>query len=264
MEPEKGSMAHPAEEIGVGRLPEPAAILERICLLLPPVGQLSGMTITVTAGPTREALDPIRYLSNHSSGKMGFALAHEARRRGAQVNLISGPTSLPAPPGAHLKQVESTEQMRQAVLEQLPETRVLIMAAAPADFKPRLARPQKSKKEEAGGTHTLDLEKTPDILSEIASAKGERIFVGFALETENGPAHARRKLQQKNLDLVVLNHPRPDADSGMGKEVIQGTIISADGSEETLPVLTKEGMAGVILDWIQDLLTARTNTPTRT
>jgi phosphopantothenoylcysteine decarboxylase/phosphopantothenate--cysteine ligase len=263
MEPQAGSMAHPAEEPGVGRLPEPVAIFDRICGMLPPQGPLSQIDIIVTAGPTREAVDPVRYLSNYSSGLMGFALADEARRRGAEVHLISGPTMLAPPPGVQLLRVESAADMLQNVRELLRDSRALIMAAAPADFKPRKISPQKIKKENSSDTLALDLDKTPDILKELSREKGTKVFVGFALETENGLQNAQRKLQQKNLDLIVLNHPRPAADAGIGGSLIQGTIVSADGSAENLPAMPKQQMAGLILDRVQDLLATRSTAPTR-
>lgn len=263
MEPSEGSMAHPAEEPGKGRLPEPAAIFERICALLPPQGPLSGAMIVVTAGPTREAVDPVRFISNSSSGLMGFALAAEARRRGATVHLVTGPTSLPCPPGVQALTVESTEQMQQAVKEHLRGSQALIMAAAPADFKPRQISRQKLKKETSAETLSLELDKTPDILKSLAADKGARVFVGFALETENGSENARLKLRQKNLDLIVLNHPHPAAGTGIGQQALQGTIITADGSEEILPAMPKEELAGLILDRVQRLLAARSTAPTR-
>ncbi|MFH1863224.1 MAG: bifunctional phosphopantothenoylcysteine decarboxylase/phosphopantothenate--cysteine ligase CoaBC [bacterium] len=251
LEPVAGAMAHPLEEAGVGRLPEPTAILDAICRLLPASGALSGKTVVVTAGPTREALDPVRVISNLSSGKMGFALAAEARRRGARVHLISGPVEIPPPPGISVISVNSTEEMKEAVLQHFKDSQALIMAAAPADFKPATISAQKIKKDAARGTFRLNLQKTPDILQEAARLKGNRIIVGFALETEPGLSRAQRKLQEKNLDLIILNHPYPEPNTGLGKDAIQATIIHPDGSVEALPIMSKAETAAAIFDCLQ-------------
>jgi len=237
----------------VGRLPEPPIILDRICRLLPPSGPLTGVTITITAGPTQETIDPVRVISNFSSGRMGFALAEEARRRGATVHLISGPGSLPEPPGISVVHVTNTEEMREAVAEHFEDSRVLIMAAAPSDFRARNILQQKLRKESVGQVSTLEIEKTTDILMDLAAKKGNRLILGFALETEQGVDNARRKLREKNLDLIVLNHPNPGGDAGPGKQAIEGTIITAE-DEEVLPLMPKEAMARVILDRLQKLL----------
>jgi phosphopantothenoylcysteine decarboxylase/phosphopantothenate--cysteine ligase len=263
LEPEHGAMAHPSEDPGVGRLPEPSAIFDRICSILTPLGPLRGVTIAITAGPTREFLDPIRFLSNQSSGWMGYALAAEARRRGAEVFLVAGPSSLTAPPGVKIITVVDTAQMLTTVREHLPDSQVLVMAAAPSDFMLQHVHPQKIKKEKTGEVFSLELKRTTDILKKLASEKGDRVFVGFALETDNGVENARHKLKEKKLDLIVLNHPRPAADVGIGSPAIQGTLISADGSEQSLPAIPKEQMAGIILDRVQDLLTTRSTTLTR-
>jgi phosphopantothenoylcysteine decarboxylase/phosphopantothenate--cysteine ligase len=257
MDPEPGSMAHPSEEPGVGRLPEPAAIFARICALLPPQGSWSGINVIVSAGPTHEMIDPVRFLSNASSGLMGYALAEEARARGAQVCLISGPVSLAAPPGVQRVNVETTAQMREAIQGHLSDSQVLIMAAAPGDFKPHLPQPGKIKKHAGQDVITLELEKTPDILKSLAGAKQNKIFVGFALETDSGLENAQAKLKDKNLDLIVLNQPHPAGDTGLGSPNIQGTMIDAGGSVENLPAMPKTRMAGVICDRIQKLLMDR-------
>ncbi|RJP80245.1 MAG: bifunctional phosphopantothenoylcysteine decarboxylase/phosphopantothenate--cysteine ligase CoaBC [Candidatus Zixiibacteriota bacterium] len=254
MEPETGPMAHPREEPGRGRLPEPAAIHDHICRMLPPSGSLSGVTLTVTAGPTREAVDPVRFISNASSGAMGYALAEEARRRGAEVHLVSGPAALPAPPGVDLVRVTGVAHMLEAVQWSLASSQALIMAAAPADFQPRQTAAHKIKKESAGDSFTLELVMAPDILKSLAPLREGRIFIGFALETEEGPAHARRKLHDKNLDLIVLNHPSPAPGAGMGEARIQGALIGRDGTEEALPVMPKLQLAGIILDRLEALL----------
>jgi phosphopantothenoylcysteine decarboxylase/phosphopantothenate--cysteine ligase len=254
MEPETGLMAHPAEEPGPGRLPEPAAIFERICRMLPPQGTLSGVSVTVTAGPTREAIDPVRFISNASSGAMGYALAEEARRRGAVVHLISGPSHLPIPPGVEVVRVTSTAQMLEAVQWHLAASQALIMAAAPSDFQAGRIAEKKIKKESAGDRFTLDLTTTPDVLKSLGAPREGRVIIGFALETEAGVENARRKLHDKNLDLIVLNHPSPAPGAGMGEEAIQGTLISRDGTEEVLSILPKRRLAEIILDRLERLL----------
>ncbi len=256
MDPDEGLMAAPGEEPGIGRLPEPEAILDRICRLLPPEGTLSGVKVTVTAGGTREAIDPVRVISNLSSGKMGYALAAEARRRGAVVRLVSGPVSLPAPPGVEVEKVDSTADMLGALQSCYDDTQVLIMAAAPGDFRPARERKRKIKKEDQGGSFSLKLVKTPDILAQLSKSKGNRLLIGFALETDDGLAHARRKLQEKNLDMIVLNHPRSAAHAGVGKDAIQPTVIFADGEVVSHPVISKSDFARILLDEVEKRLSA--------
>ncbi len=257
IDPEKGPLAHPSEEPGWGRLADPAAILDRICRLLPPAGSLSGKTITITAGPTREALDPVRFLSNYSSGAMGYALAGEARRRGALVQLISGPVNLTPPPGLDVLHVENTAEMRSAVLEACKTSQALIMAAAPADFEPEQFSPKKIKKGSLGDSITLPLRKTPDILKELSATKGQKILIGFALETDDSLDHAKTKLSTKHLDLVVLNHPHPQEGAGMGRAAIKATLLEPQGLPEEFPAMRKTQMAGIILDRLENLLKNR-------
>ena len=257
MDPSEGPMAHPLEEPGWGRLPEPSEILDRICRLLPPSGSLSGVTLTVTAGPTREAIDPVRYISNFSSGRLGFSLAEEARRRGADVRLIGGPCDGAAPPGLDVLRVENTEEMAQAVAQHFGSSQALIMAAAPADFKPDQVQAQKIKKQGKGRGLNLPWQTTTDILQQLGKTKGSRILIGFALETEKGIENARAKLQGKNLDLIVLNHPHPAAGAGIGTNAIQAMLIGLDGAEEALPVMSKSALAGILLDRLEKLLTSR-------
>lgn len=253
MDPEEGLMASPREDPGVGRLPEPPRILDRICRLLPPQGPLSGITVTITAGPTAEAIDPVRVVSNLSSGRMGYALAAEARKRGADVRLVTGPVSLHNPPGLIIQKVRSTEEMRQAVFEHFEESRVLIMAAAPCDFKPGKTLTKKLKKEDSPDGLTLDLAMTQDILKEASDRKKDRLLVGFALETDAGIENARRKLLDKNLDLVILNAPEAGSRAGLGKDAILGTFVWPE-SEEVLPVMSKTDFAAAVLDRVQELL----------
>jgi len=257
LDPAEGPMAHPLEEPGWGRLPEAAEILDRICRLLPPSGSLSGVTLTVTAGPTREAIDPVRYISNFSSGRLGYDLAEEARKRGADVRLISGPCNLTAPPGLDIIRVENTEEMAAAVAQHFAASQALIMAAAPADFRPDQVQPQKIKKQGKPRGLDLQLRTTTDILQQHGKTKGSRILIGFALETEKGIENARAKLQGKNLNLVVLNHPHPAVGAGIGTNAIQATLIGLDGAEEALPVMSKSALASILLDRLEKLLADR-------
>ncbi|WP_282755625.1 bifunctional phosphopantothenoylcysteine decarboxylase/phosphopantothenate--cysteine ligase CoaBC [Desulfuromonas thiophila] len=243
VEPVCGSLACGWE--GKGKLAPVEEIFERALWLLTPQ-DLAGEHLLVTAGPTRERIDPVRYLSNDSSGLMGYALARAARQRGAQVTLVSGPTALPAPLGVNLRRVESAAQMLDAVLATLPAATLVIKAAAVADYRPCQMAAQKLKKQQMAAP-SLALEKTPDILSQIAACKGDRLVVGFAAETERLLEHARDKLERKGLDLIVANDV---TQAGAGFEcatnIVQ--ILHADGRCEALPCLTKWAVAHALLD----------------
>jgi len=249
VEPEYGELA--SGLIGSGRLAELSAILQAVEDLLHRQGDLKGETVLVTAGPTQEPLDPVRYLSNRSSGKMGFAIAEAARDRGAHVMLVSGPTALPTPPGVTRTDVTAAEEMYHAVLDRLEETTILIMAAAVADYRPSSQAAQKIKKREA---MTVELVRNPDILAEAGRKKGSRTLVGFAAETEELIQNAREKLAKKNLDLIVAN----DIRVGFGGETNRVTILDRQGSVEELPELTKREAAHRILDRVVAL---RKSTP---
>lgn len=249
--PEEGPMASPSEEPGIGRLPEPQTIFERICQELPPRGTLSGKKIVVSAGPTREAIDPVRVITNLSSGQTGFALAEEARKRGAEVYLIVGNIERPAPPGIQSVRADTTSEMLAAIEAYFNNCDVLIMAAAPSDFKAQTRSDSKLKKEEAGELLHLTLDKTPDILKTLAKRKKKQVVVGFALETDRVSDNARQKLEAKNLDLIIANHPGVDDNTGIGKGFIQGTLIDAGGSIEELPKLTKSEFARIVIDRIE-------------
>ncbi|HEV8125948.1 MAG TPA: bifunctional phosphopantothenoylcysteine decarboxylase/phosphopantothenate--cysteine ligase CoaBC [Gemmatimonadales bacterium] len=245
--PEVGPLAEgPSER--PGRMSEPEAILAHAVRLLEGKGHLAGRRVVVTAGPTREALDPVRFISNRSSGKMGFRLAEAAWRRGAEVVLISGPVALEDPTGICLERVETTEQMADAVRAALPTADILIMAAAPADF--RAAQPAPTKRPRGEGPTNLSLEATPDILVSTREARKKGAFiVGFALETGKAHPRAREKLEKKGLDLIVVN----DAlEPGAGFEVDTNrvTLISRKESRE-LPLMTKAQVADAILDHIE-------------
>lgn len=236
--------------IGPGRLAEVTKIVRAVEGLLLGRRDLSGQVILVTAGPTQEPLDPIRYLSNRSSGKMGYALAQAARDRGARVILVSGPTGLTPPADVELQAIQTAEEMREAVLRYLPEATVVIKAAAVADFRPATFLPSKIKK---GGTLTLELAPTPDILEEVGKRKGHRILVGFAAETEDLVKNAREKLFKKNLDLIVANDVTKEG-AGFAAETNVVTILDRDGGIEELPLLPKKEVAHRILDRVVKLL----------
>jgi phosphopantothenoylcysteine decarboxylase / phosphopantothenate---cysteine ligase len=245
MEPASGMLACGTE--GVGRLPEPVEIVERIKTHFHNAGSLQGVRIMVTAGGTREAIDPVRFIGNRSSGKMGYAIAAAAAERGAVVTLVSGPVSLPAPCGVKRVFVESAAQMRDAVLSCFPETDIVIKAAAVADFRPEYAAGQKIKK--SADTMTLTLVKNPDILAELGKLKTTQFLVGFAAETQELAAHAAEKLQKKNLDMLIandvtLNGAGFDADTNIVK------ILFRDGSTEDLPQMSKVDLGRTILDRI--------------
>lgn len=238
---------------GAGRLAEPADVVEAVRAALTPQ-DLAGEHVLISAGPTREAVDPVRYLSNHSSGKMGFALARVARRRGATVTLVAGPTALPPPPGVTCVRVESAREMAEALDAAWPRATVLVMAAAVADYAPARPAPQKMKKQDAA--LSLPLARTRDILTSLAARKGRRLVVGFAAETQHLPAEARRKLRAKRLDLVVGNDvTAPGAGFGSDTNVVH--LFDADGGDVALPVLPKEEVASRILDWVAARRTPR-------
>jgi len=246
VEPEEGELACGWE--GKGRLADPEAILETVKAALSPQ-DLAGERVLVTAGPTWEALDPVRFISNRSSGKMGFALARVAKRRGAAVTLVSGPTGLRPPPGVRFVQVESASQMRDAVMENLGEATVVVKAAAVADYRPEQIHEDKIKKEQEN--FVLSLTRTPDILAEVGARKGDRILVGFAAETRALLENARQKLIRKNLDWIVANDVTKPG-SGFATETNQVTLISREGTLEELPEMSKEEVAWVILDRVLD------------
>ena len=240
--------------VGPGRLVEPAEIVEAIEKLLVPSGDLTGEVVLVTAGPTREPLDPVRYISNRSSGKMGYAVADAAVRRGARVILVSGPTALDPPREAQVVPVETAQEMYEAVLGHLDAATVVIKAAAVADYRPKQVAREKIKKDER--VPEVTLESTPDILAEVGRRKGRRILVGFAAETQDLVANARKKLQRKNLDLMVANDvSQPGAGFDADTNVVK--ILDADGGVEELPLQSKGSVADRILDRVVALLAQR-------
>lgn len=252
--PAEGPLAF-GEGEGPGRMQEPTTILEHIGRALEGATAFAGRQVVVTAGPTREPIDPVRFISNRSSGRMGYALAQAAWRRGASVTLITGPTALPLPVGANVVAVETAEEMKQAVAGALPGADVLFMAAAVADFRPAAVSAGKIKK--ASRLDALALEATPDVLRETRSGRSAALLtVGFALETENAQANARAKLAAKDLDLVVLNDATVPG-AGFEVETNQVVLLDRAGGEEALPLLQKTTVAEAILDRISTLLQSR-------
>ncbi len=230
---------------GKGRLPEPAAIVEQIRALLRP-RDLAAEKIIVTAGPSREPLDPVRFISNRSSGKMGYALARAAARRGAQVVLVSGPTALAPPEGVRTVPVVTAEEMREAVLAEFDSATAVFMAAAVADYRPRSTSNSKMKR--AGDAIRLDFIPNPDIVAELGDRKRHQIVVGFAAETESLVENARAKLQRKNLDLLVANDITAEG-SGFDVDTNAVTLLDRDGTATPLPVMSKDTVADRIYDW---------------
>ena len=249
--PDVGALAEGPSELP-GRMSEPEAIVAAAARLLGnrDSGKWAGKKVVVTAGPTREHLDPVRVLTNPSSGRMGYALAEAAHSRGADVVLVTGPTDLAPPAGLPTTRVETTEEMRAAVQSLVKNADALIMVAAPADYRPKDTA--KTKRPRAGGALTVELEATPDILGSLKRPKG-MLVVGFALETGNGLANARAKMQNKGLDYVILN----DAlEPGAGFEVTTNrvTILGKSGTQVDLPLLPKRDVADKILDVVEEAL----------
>jgi phosphopantothenoylcysteine decarboxylase/phosphopantothenate--cysteine ligase len=230
---------------GAGRLAENETIVAAVMEALGAFQDFNGETVLITAGPTREKIDPVRYLTNRSSGRMGYALAEAALRRGARVLLISGPTSLTTPGAAEVTRVESTEDMRGAVLRLLPQASVVIKTAAVSDYRPKAEASQKMKRK---GVMTLELEATPDILQEISLKKSSQIVVGFAAETENVLENARQKLVAKNLDAIVVNDVSREG-VGFDSDRNAVTIITRDEVIE-VPETTKWEVAQRVLDQV--------------
>jgi phosphopantothenoylcysteine decarboxylase/phosphopantothenate--cysteine ligase len=253
--PEPGELACGWE--GLGRMSEPVDIAAAAALVLGSRG-LEGERVLVTAGGTAEPIDAVRSLTNRSSGKMGFAVAAEAARRGAEVCLIAGVTALPAPAGVRRLDVETALEMRQAVLDELPAATVVIKAAAVADFRPAVRETQKIKKEALGSEEgmTLRLVTNPDILREVCERKGDRVVVGFAAESHDVVAAARRKIVRKGCDLLVANDiSRTDAGFGVDTNAVY--FVTPTGQVEEIPLLSKDEIASQLLDRVQKLCSER-------
>jgi phosphopantothenoylcysteine decarboxylase/phosphopantothenate--cysteine ligase len=242
LEPAEGFLACGYE--GKGRLPEPEKIAEEIHRLLGKK-DLTGERLLITAGPNREPIDPVRYLSNRSSGKMGYALARAALRRGAEVALVSGPTALEPPPGARTHAVTTAAEMREAVLQEFSRATAVIMAAAVSDYRPVLSADKKIKR--GKGPMELRLEPNPDILKELGAAKDGKFLIGFAAETEELNANAAQKLRAKNLDMIVANNVALEG-SGFDGDTNIATILDHTGAVESLPLMSKDALAERILD----------------
>lgn len=238
--------------IGAGRLAANDKIVEAVLAVLGASPDLNGETVLITAGGTREPIDPVRYIGNRSSGKMGYALAEAALRRGAKVILVSGPTALKPPSVAELVPVQTASEMREAVLAHLERSTVVIKAAAVADFTVRNAADQKIKRK---GPMTLELEPTTDILAEVGARKGSRIVVGFAAETQDTLENARKKMVSKLLDAIVLNDVSQPG-IGFDSERNAVTILTPDGAE-TIPEMTKWEVAHRVLDAVVKIKAAR-------
>ena len=241
LEPDAGALASGLS--GKGRFPEPDAIVEAIRRALTPVRDLTGERLLVTSGPTREPIDPVRYISNRSSGKMGYGLAAAALRRGAAVTLVSGPTALTPPPGAVFVPVQTAEEMREAVLQHLADATLVIKAAAVADYRARQAAPVKLKGKR---DLTLDLTPNPDILAEVAARRTGAFIVGFAAETHDVVAHARQKLESKGIDLLVVNDV---SQRGIGFDAEENEVLLLDrwSGQTALPRMAKADVADAIL-----------------
>ncbi|MBL0172457.1 MAG: bifunctional phosphopantothenoylcysteine decarboxylase/phosphopantothenate--cysteine ligase CoaBC [Gemmatimonadaceae bacterium] len=254
LEPDTGALAV-GEGSGPGRMPEPEAILAHIGRLLEPASALRGRRVLVTAGPTREPVDPVRFLSNRSSGRMGVEIAAAAWRRGAAVTLIAGPLEVASPEGAHLISVATTHDMREAVAEALPIADVFVMSAAPADFSAAAPAEAKIKKAQAPGA--IALTPTPDILLTTRDVRPPHcVIVGFALETGNAVNEGRRKRRDKAMDLVVINDAT-EPGAGFGVDTNRVTLVGPDDRDEVLPLQSKREVADAILDRVEVLLHGR-------
>ena len=254
LDPDEGPLAV-GEGSGPGRMPEPETIFNRVESFFDARGKLAGKKILVTAGATREAIDPVRFISNHSSGRMGVAIAEAARRRGADVTLIAGHLEVPPPATIELVDVVSVTDMRDAVATALPNADVLIMAAAPADFRPAKAAAQKIKK--GSNAATIELEAAEDILtSTIGARKKDAVVVGFALETQDLVKNARTKLEKKKLDMIVANDATEEG-AGFRVDTNRVTLLTANGKNEAVPLMKKTELAELILDRIEAMLDGR-------
>jgi phosphopantothenoylcysteine decarboxylase / phosphopantothenate---cysteine ligase len=256
LEPEVGRLA--GGDTGAGRLADPARIADVVLALLAGDHPLTGFTVVVTAGGTREAVDPVRFVGNRSSGKMGHALANVAAQRGANVVLVTT-AHQPVAAGVEVVAVESAQEMHDAVMSRAPHADAVIMAAAVADFRPKAPAPQKLKKDD--GVPEIVLEPTTDILAALGKAKhAGQVVVGFAAETTNLRANAAAKLARKRVDLMVANDvSAPDA--GFEVDTNRALLLGADGSADETPLLTKEQLAGLVLDRVLDLLGGPANGP---
>lgn len=251
IEPASGELA--CGTIGKGRLPEPIDIIEAICDYAGEHGigsnashkSLANKHILITAGGTIEPLDPVRYLGNRSTGRMGYAIATEAVKRGAKVTLVTGPSSLAVPPGVKVIKIETAREMYDAVMAEFAEVDAVVKAAAVADYRPKVVATNKIKKSD--GEFTIKLERNPDILFELGQHKKHQVLVGFAAETERVDEYARGKLTKKNLDFIVANNVA-ETDAGFAVDTNHVKIFFANGEEKDYPLMPKKDLAGIILD----------------
>ena len=254
LEPATGELAA-GEGSGPGRMPEPEVIFEHVGRVLEKKQSLAGAKVLVTAGPTRESVDPVRFISNRSSGRMGVAIAEAAWRRGATVTMVSGPLEVAVPSGVRVERVETTDEMSAAVDKLLPEKDIVVMAAAPADFRPAKTSTDKIKR--ATGAKTIELESTADILATTRDRrKKNATVVGFALETRELIANAEKKLADKGLDLVVANDAL-EPGAGFGGDTNKVTFVYPDGARESLAMMSKHAVADEILDRIERIRNGR-------
>jgi phosphopantothenoylcysteine decarboxylase/phosphopantothenate--cysteine ligase len=253
LDPEEGKLA--SGLVGPGRLPEIVDIVRAVERIVDGAHQdLKDKSILISAGPTHEPIDPVRFLGNRSSGKMGFALANAAALRGADVTIVAGPTHLGTPRFVRRIDVETAAEMSAVIKEEFTHADALIMAAAVADFTPSKSKDKKIRKEEMhAGAWELKLETTEDILKSLAGIKGKKVKVGFALETGSGVKNAQKKLKEKKLDLIVLNDLR-DEGAGFGVDTNVVTIFAKSGKKEKLPKMAKFDVANAILDRLKRLL----------
>lgn len=249
VEPEAGYLA--CKETGWGRLAPPDKIVEEGLRLIQKSQSFKGQTVLVTAGPTREFLDPVRFITNRSSGKMGYELAEEALRRGAEVILVSGPTHLFPPPDAKLRKVQTAEDMKKEVLEHFSKADVVIMTAAVSDFQFEESASGKIKKEKLGGN--IKIVPTPDVLKELGRKKGQKVLVGFAAETEKVVDNALKKLKDKNLDLIIANDVTAEG-VGFESNFNQVSVVFPDGKSVQTEKMTKVEISQVIMDKIEEIV----------
>lgn len=250
IEPSEGYLA--CGYVGKGRLEEPEKIIEIMERFFTPARtKLAGKKIIVTAGPTREKIDPVRYITNHSTGKMGYAIAEQAVKMGADVTLVSGPVSLEAPKGVHLIQVESADDMYHAVFEHYSKADIVIKTAAVADYRPKYSFDEKVKKKP--GEEVLELERTKDILFELGKKKKHQVLVGFAAETNKVEEYAKGKLEKKNADMIVANNVKAEG-AGFGTDTNIVTIFKKDGAPLELPLMSKQEVAKRILIEASEIL----------
>lgn len=248
LEPASGYLA--CGDTGKGKMPQPEELLEYILQESAFEKDLAGKRVLITAGPTQEPFDPVRYITNHSTGKMGYALAKNAHRRGAQVTLVTGPVQLPPPLFANTVQTVTAQEMFEQVDACFDEQDIVVMSAAVADYRPANISKEKIKKQDAGVA--VELERTKDILATVAARKKNQFVCGFSMETEHMLEHAKAKLQKKNLDMIVANNLRT-AGAGFGTETNVVTLVT-EGSVQELPLMSKDDVAGAVFDKIRDCI----------